>query len=157
LKYDDQGNTDMTNPGQEPDWNTTYSWGRRQPYDAVIKYPPPLPWPPVNDSYMQQPQGVAMGKINYTLGQHNGQTAMGQTQWPQQGDKTLELPFRPLAHFDRVLLSPTELFQVVGTKPHELTHEFCGPPPAIDPNNGLTLNGRLKYLVNWVDQPQVPT
>jgi len=151
LKYDDKGPTDANNPGTEPDWQTTFSWGRRQPYDGVIVY--------TDQAHYRQTTGAPqMGKINHTLGQHNGKVQMPAPQGAQwDAGQTLEIPFRPLAHFDRVVLSPTELFQVVGTKPHELTHEFCGPPPPADPNNGLTQNGRLKYLVNWLDQPQVPT
>ncbi|MBO0697401.1 MAG: hypothetical protein J2P46_03340, partial [Zavarzinella sp.] len=150
LKYDGQGNPgDPANAGNEPDWNTTYSWGRRQPYDGTIVY---------GDAphYQQKPGGMQApaGKINYTFGQHNGGTAMGQNQWPQQGDNTLQLPFNPLAHFDRTPLSPADLFHVVGTKPTEFTHVFRGPPS--DPNNGLSTTGRLKYTADWLDHQVQP-
>src|SRR5262249_20549364 len=149
LKFDGMGNPgDPLMPGMEPDWSKTYSWGRRQPYDGVIQYTDA-------QHYQQKPGGgAAMGQINVRMGQENGGTAMSQKRWQQQGDNTLQLPFNPLAHYDRIALSPAELFHVVGTKPHELTHEFRGPPN--DPNQGLLPNGRLKYTVDWLDHGVAP-
>ena len=108
--------------------------------------------------YQQKPGGMQAqaGKINHTLGQHNGGTAIGQNQWPQQGDNTLQLPFNPLAHFDRIPLSPADLFHVVGTKPHELTHEYYGAPNDPAYPNGLLPNGRLRYTVDWLDHGVQP-
>jgi hypothetical protein len=150
LKYDNQGNTFNTmTPGQEPDWNTTYAWGRRQPHDAVIQYT--APGNPA--AYRQTPNGVMATDINHTLGQHNGQTAQNQNTWPQQGDQTLQLPFFPLAHYDRILISPMELMHVSALKPHDLTHEF-GEAPNVAPGANTKLqpnNGRLKYTVDWLD------
>ena len=120
VKYDQMGQ----GTGMEPDYNTTYAWGRRQPYDGVIKFD--MMGQP---HYRQEPQGVAMGQPNFTLGQHNGRTTMpAQPGANWDGGQTLQLPFRPLAHFDRNVLNPTELFHVVATRPHEFRYEFCGPP-----------------------------
>ena len=37
---------------------------------------------------------------------------------------TLQVPFLPLNHQDRILISPAELLHVVAVKPHELPHMF---------------------------------
>ena len=159
LKYDDQGNTNAQamNAGDEPDFNTSYSWGRRQPYDGVIIYTLP-------NAYRQAPKNVQMGQVNFTLGQHNGTTAEGQNTWPNVGDATLQLPFVPLAHLDRIVLNPAELVNVAAVKPHEVTHEYdeanrCDRRSQRGANAGLTNNtlgaapyGKLKYTVDWFDQ-----
>ena len=151
LKYDKDGNTfNATTPGEPKDWSETFAWGRRQPYDGVVKYTQAQ-----EASYKQAPQGGGMGKINYTFAQHNGQTTMGQANWPNVGDQTLQLPFTPLAHYDRAVINPTELFNVVAVKPHELTHEFYGPPGGANP--GLTATTkRQKYTADWLDHSLVP-
>ena len=118
LKYDDQGNIyNAMTPGSEPDWNTTYSWGRRQPYDGVVQYNQPY-------SYRQQPNGVGQGGINHTFGSHNGRTGA----WPAPGpntDQNLETPFRPLTHYDRNLLNASELFTVSSARTSDA---LCWPP-----------------------------
>jgi hypothetical protein len=150
LKYDDQGNTfNGMSPGTEPDWNTTYSWGRRQPYDAVIKYTDA-------QHYQQKPgQGAAMGHINFTFGQHNGNNQMPEitpnAQW--NPGQTLQNPLTPLVHYDRVALNSTELLQVVAVKPHELTHSYyeSSAGNAAVPSSGLDPNNRLWYTADWMD------
>jgi hypothetical protein len=151
LKYDDQGNTyNGMAPGTEPDWNTTYSWGRRQPYDAVIKYTD-------TQHYRQLPgSGAAMGHINFSFGQHNGNNQVPEAQPNAQWNpgQTLQNPFTPLVHFDRVALNSTELLQVVAVKPHELTHLYyesaAGNNPVPSPT-GLDPNNRLWYTADWMD------
>jgi hypothetical protein len=161
LKYEDAQGTTL-NMGNPPDWNKTYAYGRRQPYDGVVQYPPV---PPANgtiqapgDKYAQQPQGALADKnqINWTFGQHNGTSPQQSNTPAKQGDATLELPFRPLAHYDRILLNPTELFHVVANRPHELTHNFFGAIPPITPNSGLDPNGRLRYTADWLDHGRPP-
>ena len=155
LKYDDMGQPgNPTMPGVEKDWSETYAWGRRQPYDSVIVYSPPGQPPAPGQSQYWQTTGMAMmGQINFTLGQHNGDAPMPPAPPPAQwsAGQTLEQPFRPLAHYDRIVLNPSELFHVVGTKPHEFGQEYCGPTQPMNPTSGLRPNGRLKYTLDWLD------
>jgi hypothetical protein len=152
LKYDDQGMSfNNMSPGTEPDWNTTYGWGRRQPYDGVIKYTD-------SQHYRQAPQNVQMGHINFTFGQHNGNNAMPE-QNPQANwtpGQTLQSPFVPLAHFDRIALNSTELLQVVAVKPHELAHSYYEQSNGAGavPTNGLDPSNRLWYTADWLDHAQ---
>ena len=120
-------------PAMQPDWNTTYSWGRRQPYDAAIDYTQ-------RARHSAQAQ-AAMGQISgQTLGKHNGQNNAFPA--PGGGADSLEQPFRPLIHLDRVLLSQAELMHVVAVKPHELTHLYQAPPAG----------QRWQFTANWLDQ-----
>ena len=149
---------------QQPDLAETYAWGRRQPYDARIKWLDPN----AAKYYRQQPQPAAgMGKVNHTFGRHNGKPVT----WPGsavpggytggfdqspgdppgglQNPDTLQVPFLPLNHMDRILLSPAELLHVTAVKPHELTHFFyMAQTDVADPTKR-----RLAYTANWLDGP----
>jgi hypothetical protein len=54
------------------------------------------------------------GRLKHTFGRTNNATSLAAN-------------FDWLVHLDRKLISPLELLQVAGCKPHELTHEFMGP------------------------------
>src|SRR5688572_24233477 len=109
--------------------------------------------PAPGDRYAQKTQPAAAATdINWTFGQHNGSSPLNNNNW--QAGNTLELPFRPLAHFDRALVHQTEMFHVVATRPHELTRYFFGPPGA---NNELAPGtNRLKYTADWLDHQVGP-
>ncbi|HKB03434.1 MAG TPA: hypothetical protein VKD90_14520, partial [Gemmataceae bacterium] len=152
LKYDMDGN----GTGMEPPWEQTYAWGRRQPYDAVMMFQGQAPnGQQATALYRQQPNGVAQNP-NHTFWQHNGQAQQRQQNdnWTNLGT-TLEQPFRPLAHYDRVVINPTELFHVVAVRPHEFSQLFHGPPGAQPASDGLTTTapsaGRLKFTADWLD------
>jgi hypothetical protein len=144
-------------PGMRPDLNTTYSWGRRQPYDSLIDFQD-------QNHYRQGAGGAAQGKIGgQTFGKHNAKNgnwpaaaAPGQGNPPgtpfespgSQTNDTLQVPFLPLNHPDRILVSPVELMQIAATKPQELTHSFY---LVSDPANpGFR---RTAFTANWFDAP----
>jgi hypothetical protein len=155
LKYDGDGNPgDPMNPGQEPDWMSSYAWGRRQPYDGVVLYGQQQ-----SSYYKQLPGGApANGTPNHSLGRHNG---TDKNNWPNPGDQTLQLPFIPLAHYDRIVLSPIELFNVTALKPFEVTREFGESPTVLQPGQADyyldPATRRLKYTVDWLDHGATPT
>jgi len=138
------------------DLNLTFAWGRRQPYDARINY---------NDSahYRQGAGGAAMGTIGgQTFSRHNAKNGVwpaaanagayvgGVTESPgAQTNDTLQQPFLPMNHLDRILLNPAELLHVVAVKPSELTQAFFMAPTDIaDPTKR-----RVAYTANWLDAP----
>src|SRR5262245_23895473 len=152
LKYDMDGN----GTGMEPPWEQTYAWGRRQPYDAVMMFQGQAPnGQQATALYRQQPNGVAQNP-NHTFWQHNGQAQQRQQNdnWTNLGT-TLEQPFRPLAHYDRVVINPTELFHVVAVRPHEFSQLFHGPPGAQPARDGLTTAAPSAWLfefaADWLD------
>ncbi|HKB01982.1 MAG TPA: hypothetical protein VKD90_07160, partial [Gemmataceae bacterium] len=144
--------------GMQPDLNTTYSWGRRQPYDArIVFYPiaPGMAPNPPQDSgqYHQGAGGAGMGQIGgHTFKKHNAKNGS----WPaaatagtttdqspgQLTNDSLQFPFLPLNHLDRSILSPMELLHVAAVKPHEVTHSF---------HMTTKNNRRLAYTANWLD------
>ncbi|HEX3147989.1 MAG TPA: hypothetical protein VHR66_07880 [Gemmataceae bacterium] len=143
----------------QPDLNTTYSWGRRQPYDARIKW---------NDQqhYRQGAGGAGNGQIGgHTFSKLNAKNG----NWPadagpggyvggvdenpgSQTNDTLQTPFMPLNHLDRGLLNPIELLHVVSTKPHLLTHAFF-----MQQTSGNPQDRRVAYMANWLDAPDDPS
>jgi hypothetical protein len=151
-------------PGSEemmaPDLSESFSWGRRQPYDARIDFTEQ----PTNGKFKQATQGGAVtpGKMGaHTFGKVNGKGG----NWPNAlanpggglvvdqspgsltaNDDTLQFPFLPLNHLDRAVLSPAELFQVAAVKPHQVTHLFKLNGQAPNPR-------RLAYTANWLDSP----
>lgn len=144
----------------QPDLNTTYAWGRRQPYDGRIDYNDTPP--PGNNKYIQGNGGAAMGQIGgQTFGKHNAKTG----NWPapapagnyastwespgSQTNDTLQVPFLPLPHLDRNLLSSAELLQVAAVKPSELTKTYyMAQADMTDPTKR-----RTGYTANWLDSP----
>lgn len=146
------------NPPMEmrPDVNTTFSWGRRQPYDGRVNFNIPG----------QFRQGGAapgaMGQLGgHTFKTHNarngGFPAAGATtgtttdQSPGTltagGNDTLQYPFLPLVHMDRPALSPADLLHVTAAKPHELTHQFHMLSPTAR---------KLAFTADWFDEAVLP-
>ncbi|HVK14039.1 MAG TPA: hypothetical protein VM597_35175, partial [Gemmataceae bacterium] len=149
----------MRDMNSRPDWNTTFAWGRRQPYDARVDY--------TQAAQFRQGTGMAgMGSIGgQTFTRHNAKNGT----WPASagpgtatdqspgtltagGNETLQVPFLPLAHFDRPAVSPADLLHVVAVKPHELTHLYHMIPPAQAPA-GVR---KLAFTADWLDEA-VPT
>ena len=145
-----------------PDLNTLRAWGRRQPYDGRINWND-------QDGYRQGQQAMAgMGQIGgHTFGRINSRNGNwpaaagpgpyapvnGQPMDESPGTRTqdtLQVPFLPLSHLDRVLVSPAELLHVTATKPHELTHQFFMAQRSANPEER-----RLAYTANWLDGPDL--
>lgn len=145
----------------QPDLNTTYAWGRRQPHDARIDFANDQA--PPSNKFRQGNGGAAAGSVGgHSFGSHNAKNSGA---WPapaaagnyastwespgSQTNDTLQVPFLPLNHLDRVLLSPAELLHVVAVKPHELTQSFYMAQTDIaDPTKR-----RIAYTANWLDSP----
>lgn len=133
------------------DLNTNYSWGRRQPYDGRINYADPV--------HFRQGQMAPgpMGQLGgHSFAGHNMRTAGN---WPapaapgsasdespgNQTNDTLQYPFMPLVHLDRIVLNPAELVHVTACKPHEFTKLF-------HMSNTTPTNGRkVAYTADWFD------
>jgi hypothetical protein len=102
-------------------------------------WPPPGPWSTTGkqqplaadpSQLVAQTGGNAGNGTANTFGQRNAGNAQGYYDW--------------LVHLDRQLISPMELLQVSGYRPHELTQYFIKP------------TGKYKHLVPWFDQPGLP-
>src|SRR5262249_40497437 len=90
-------------PTLNPADQTIKSWGRRQPYAADA-----------TQGLLQATQ-VPTPNLYHTFGTLNNPP-------PQAGAQAL--PYNWLVHLDRQLTSPTELLQVSGFQPYQLTHRF---------------------------------
>lgn len=155
----------------QPGMNSMYSWGRRQPYDGRIfwtvnQQQQQVQQQQLRDRYRQvggnmgvmQLGGQTLGKVNG----RNGNWPASATKGPYanidespgtltgNGQETLQVPFLPLNHLDRVLISPIELLHVAACKPHELTHLFF----MAQAGDGLNpARRRVAYTANWLDDP----
>jgi hypothetical protein len=156
---------------RKPNISTTFSWGRRQPHDARMArfldfmhhrqgnvFPPAL-------------KGTDDSIGGQTFRRHNARSAEGanpafpnnppmpaSTTDQSPGtltssgaqDDTLQYPFLPLVHLDRMLVSPAELLHVAATRPHRLTQQYFlsqSTPLPTGPSR------RLAYTANWLDVP----
>jgi hypothetical protein len=110
-------------PTLNPADQTIRSWGRRQPYAADA-----------TQGFLQQTQ-VTAPNLYHTFGTLNNPP-------PQAGAQAL--PYNWLVHLDRQLTSPTELLQVSGFQPYQLTHRFIMP----------SAGGAVPYShrAPWLDQ-----
>jgi hypothetical protein len=124
---------------------TRTSMGRREPYAAAAAQF--IPQTPNNNGNPNtfQPQ--------HTFFRHNGVEAAPANNNPDPAatgpkgatqPQTLQIPFHWLTHLNRQLVSPGELLQVSGYKPHELTHQFV---------TGAALPGvPYRHTAPWFDQ-----
>jgi hypothetical protein len=110
------------------------SVGRMEPYAANATF-----------QKSQNPMPADNTQPKNTLFRHNSQSNPP----PAAGDANLSLPFDWLVHLDRQLVSPMELLQVSGFKPHRLTQQF-----AIDLNGNGIIDSNEKFLhrVYWFDE-----
>ncbi|HZU36165.1 MAG TPA: hypothetical protein VFA18_09660 [Gemmataceae bacterium] len=93
-----------------------FSYGKTEPFaSAVAQVVPQAPQPALTT----QPQN--------TFFRHNGVEASNPS--ASTAGQTLHIPFNWLPQPDRQLVSPMELLEVSGYKPHELTQTFIQPPP----------------------------
>jgi hypothetical protein len=107
---------DVTNPASTP-----ASVGKRQPYASDL----------VSQIVAQTNPNFAASPTQHTLGLPNSEPAPG-------------TPRVWLTHLDRYVISPFELLNVSGFRPHQLTHKF------------ITGNGPHQHLVPWFDQDLAP-
>jgi hypothetical protein len=121
---------------QKINWNNHFSYGKRQPFEAPDFVEDTGDLTPYKAA--PNPAPAVQEQIRQTFSRHNGQG----TQWNTAGN-TLEQPFQPLIHQDRVILNPTELLHVVAVKPYEFTQYFKKP---------ATPNDRWAFTANWLDQ-----
>ncbi|MFL5243051.1 MAG: hypothetical protein ACJ8FY_13165 [Gemmataceae bacterium] len=120
--------------GATPAIETRQAVGRNQPYTADVTH-----------QALQQPQPTIplKGQPQTTLFRHNSSIPPppdGPAGKPDATDPTLKLPFDWLVHLDRKLLSPMELLNVSGFKPHELTQQF------------MAANQPFGHRAPWYDQ-----
>jgi hypothetical protein len=121
-----------------------YSVGRNQPYAADKTQQNP-----------QKPLTALTGQPQHTFFKTNVQvidpnTGKGQTDPPPLGD--VSWPYDWLVHMDRQLVSPIELLQVSGFKPHELTQQFMLADPQTGKNDpqGKPLQ-KFQHRAPWTD------
>ncbi|GIW82832.1 MAG: hypothetical protein KatS3mg105_4639 [Gemmatales bacterium] len=113
------------------------SVGRRQPYSAHR-----------SEQRDQAPNPPLPGQPQHTFFRHNSIEGSPPVN-PTAAGQTLIRPFDWLVHLNRQLVSPMELLEVCGFKPHELTQQFM-----VDVNNDKTLqpNERFLHRVPWFDE-----
>jgi hypothetical protein len=113
--------TNPTPPYQPP--NSRHSIGKPQPYASQWQlWRKADPVPLYADGTTPQ----------HTFLRHNGREATYAALNPADASpnpQTIKTPFDWLVHLDRPLMSPAELLQISGYKPHELTQQFVATPP----------------------------
>jgi hypothetical protein len=130
-----------------------HAWGRVQPYagDYDQNYPPgPTPQTLLRMININPPPAAT--DFNHTFGRHNGQ---GNSIPNAPGDGNLNVPFDWLAHLDRALVSPVELFNVSAWHPHELTQQFITRP--IGSPAGPTPPKKFQHMAAWNEPIGLPT
>jgi hypothetical protein len=120
------------------------SYGKREPYAATPIVAQQPAFPPAA-GFTLQPQ--------HTMFRHNGvqaasAVANGNPDLATNGP-TLNIPFHWLTHLDRQLITPGELLQVSGWKPHELTQQFIvGAPQGSNPAASFC----YQHTAPWLNQ-----
>jgi hypothetical protein len=109
---------------------TRNSFGRPQPYAGL-------------GGLLQTQTGAATTPPNNSFGQYNQGPAPPGTPAVNNGN-----PFNWLTHLDRQVISPMELLQVSGYKPHELTQQFISP--------GSPLGPFADHRAPWFDEDLPP-
>jgi hypothetical protein len=123
-----------------------YSVGKNQPYaghSSQVK--PQKPLQPLTN----QPQNTFFGVNVQNIDPKTG-NEMANPNNPQQ---PWRWPFDWLTFIDRPLISPVELLQTSGYKPHELTQQFMLGDPQTGKNDpqGKPVQ-RFQHLAPWFDQ-----
>src|SRR5262249_2248105 len=121
-----------------------YSVGKNQPYAGhSSQVVPQKPLTPL----MSQPQNTFFG-VNVQNIDPNTGNEMANPNTPQQPSRW---PFDWLTFIDRPLISPVELLQTSGYKPHELTQQFMLGDPQTgknDPQTGKPVQ-KFQHLAPW--------
>jgi hypothetical protein len=103
------------------DQTKLYSYAKREPYGSAASQ-----WAGYNPQTNQAPNPPAPNWPQNTFYRHNGLESNNPN--PGTPGQVLQIPFHWLTHLDRQLVSPMELLQVTGYKPHELTQQFFAIP-----------------------------
>jgi hypothetical protein len=121
-----------------PAMNLRTSWGRFQPYTAIVAQrfaQNPNPAPQDSTGFLQP---------LHTFYRHNG--VEGAPPLASNAAQTLKIPFDWLVQLDRQLISPIELMHVSAYKPHELTQQFIQGAP------GLATETQFQHLAPWTNE-----
>ncbi|MGE3805487.1 MAG: hypothetical protein AB7K24_12500, partial [Gemmataceae bacterium] len=125
--------TDMAAHNPSTKFTERYPTGKYQPYASEL----------TTQLKQMMPTGVT-GQIQHTFFRHNSKDDPANAGTPMQ---TIKMPFDWLVHLDRQLVSPMELLQVSGFKPHELTQQFMQP----DATNSPCGEKDFAHRVPWFD------
>ncbi len=141
VQYDVTGTHTFTPYAQR------HSWGKKEPYagwgGALIQDAarPRKYWQqqPNNGRLTNQPQ--------HTFFEHNYVEFQGSRR-PRSASstagQTLRIPFDWLVQLDRQAVSPIELLQVSGFRPHELTQQFVAPPYYTTSQTNVAIRPRVR-------------
>jgi hypothetical protein len=120
-------------------WPSRFAWGKKEPYAAwsALSLITQQPTPDTTRLRLvpQQPTPALTNQPQHTFFGHNYETyrapvvpGPNTSPAPTNSSATLTVPFDWLVQLDRQVVSPVELLQVSGFRPHELTQQFVAPP-----------------------------